>query len=184
MLLSCAGAACRQLPAQNQRLAGVVRLAGRRSLPIGYLTLAAADEAFVRKSGQATIRVRELAGGCLLPDWACTRTCEVSLLPGWSASRGASTLRQEASTAAGRAATLSTVAAVTAAVAVAAAIWAPTKRSSGAAAAAAAGSIGLGHDSSFRWCAVAARVQGGPGAPGKGKQTPTLRTRIRCRQVP
>jgi hypothetical protein len=31
-------------------------------------------------------------------------------------------------------------------------------------------SIGLDHDWSFRWCAMAAGVRGGPGAPGKGKQ--------------
>jgi hypothetical protein len=35
-------------------------------LLIGYFTLAAADEAFVRNSGAGNIRVRELAGGYLL----------------------------------------------------------------------------------------------------------------------
>jgi hypothetical protein len=42
-------------------------------------------------------------------------------------------------------------------------VWAPTKRSRGRL------RIGLGHEWSFHWCAVAARVRGGPGAPGKGK---------------
>lgn len=79
----------------------------------------------------------------------------------------------------GGVATLSTVAAVTPAIAVVVAIQASAKRSRGRL----REDIGLGHDWSFRWCAVAAGVRGGPGAPGKGNRSPTLRMQTRCRQA-
>jgi hypothetical protein len=79
----------------------------------------------------------------------------------------------------GGVATLSTMAAVTAATAVVVAMQASAKPSIGRL----REDIGLGHDWSFRWCAVAAGVRGGPGAPGKGNRPPTLRTQTRCRQA-
>jgi hypothetical protein len=60
--------------------------------------------------------------------------------------------------------------------AVVVAIWAPTNHSRGRL------RIRLGHEWSFHWCALAARVRGVRAHRERANRPPNLRTGIRCRQ--
>jgi hypothetical protein len=99
-------------PGRSWRSCGLPQ-AGRGKL-IGYSRLPQPMRSSYRSRVSDSLRVRELAGDCPVVLGLVRLACCRAGQPG----QGGSTLRQEAGTAAGGVATLSTVAAVTAATAV------------------------------------------------------------------